>query len=310
MQNSIKKIAGYLFLTGQLFINSTLLASPLNVVEVAKGIYVHQGVHEDFDENYHGDIANIGFIVGKDAVAIIDTGGTYQVGMALRESVREVTSLPIRYVINTHVHPDHIFGNAAFEIDQPIYIGHRRLANAMYTRQDIYLKNLQNQLGENAKGSRIILPSLSVENTLTLNLGEREIELREWPTAHSSNDLTIIDLNTETLWLSDLLFVERTPSIDGDINGWLRVIEKLKAIPSKLSIPGHGSVTTDKNKKLDDMKRYLQLLLNDVRNSIKNKVSMTTTMLNAASIEKDSWVLFQSVNKRNVNIIYPVLEWE
>lgn len=286
------------------------LASPLPVKEVAAGIYVHQGAHEDFDDHYHGDIANIGFIVGKEAVAVIDTGGYIKVGMALREAVRAVTDLPIRYVINTHVHPDHIFGNAAFSADKPTYAGHYKLPAAMQQRAEGYLRNLQAQLGKEAEGSEIIQPTLLVEDVTMLDLGGRKLELKAWATAHTNNDLSIRDTATNTLWLSDLLFIERTPSIDGDIKGWLKVIEEIRGIDAKLVIPGHGQVTTDKNAALDNQRRYLQTLLDDVRVGIKKGISMTDTMNAAAQSEAKSWVLFDVVNRRNVNIIYPQLEWE
>lgn len=286
------------------------IAAPLPVKQVAAGIYVHQGVHEDFDEGYHGDIANIGFIVGKEAVAVIDTGGYIMVGTALREAIRAVTDLPIRYVINTHVHPDHIFGNAAFSADKPIYVGHYKLAAAMQQRAESYLRNLQAQLGKEAKGSTILPPTLLVEDVTTLDLGGRKLELQAWPTAHTNNDLSIRDTATDTLWLSDLLFIERTPSIDGDIKGWLKVIEELRKADAKLTIPGHGQVTLNKNVALDTQRRYLQTLLDDVRASIKKGESMSDTMNSAAQSENKSWILFDSINRRNVNIIYPQLEWE
>ncbi len=285
-------------------------ASPLSVKEVAEGIYVHQGVHEDFDDNYHGDIANIGFIVGNEAVAVIDTGGTIKVGAALREAIRAITDLPIRYVINTHVHPDHIFGNAAFDLDKPTYVGHHSLPAAMQQRADSYLRNLQNQFGKEAEGSTVIPPTLLVEDELILDLGGRKLELKAWPTAHTNNDLSILDATTNTWWLSDLLFIERAPSIDGDIKGWLKAIEEIQATDARLTIPGHGKVTTDKNAALDNQRRYLQTLLDGVRASIRKGISMSDTMSSAAQSEANAWLLFDVVNRRNVNLIYPQLEWE
>ncbi len=285
-------------------------ASPLPVKEVAKGIFVHQGAHEDFDENYHGDIANIGFIVGDDAVAVIDTGWDIAVGKALREAIRQITDRPIRYVINTHVHPDHIFGNAAFSLDNPKYVGHHRLPAAMQQRREAYLRNLQQQLAQAADGSALIQPEVLVNDVSTLDLGGRKLTLKAWATAHTNNDLTVHDDLTNTLWLSDLLFVERTPSIDGDIKGWISVIEELKKLDAKLVIPGHGAVSSDKDASLERQRQYLQVLLDDVRFSIKSGMSMTDTMEAAANSQRQAWVLFDVVNRRNVNIIFPALEWE
>ena len=94
-------------------------AAPLKVDEVAHGIFVHQGATLALDAPGHDDIANIGFVVGKRCVAVIDTGGSVRTGRALRESVVERTKVPICYVINTHVHVDHVLGNAAFKADKP-----------------------------------------------------------------------------------------------------------------------------------------------------------------------------------------------
>ena len=93
------------FLVGGLAGATPSVAGGLAVNEVASGVFVHRGVHELASADNAGDIANIGFIVGEQAVAVIDDGGSPRVGAALREAVRRVTKLPIRYLILTHVHP-------------------------------------------------------------------------------------------------------------------------------------------------------------------------------------------------------------
>jgi quinoprotein relay system zinc metallohydrolase 2 len=290
------------------------LPLPLPVKQVAPGVYVHIGHHTDFEDGYDGDIANIGFVVGREAVAVIDTGGSYAVGMALKEAVRAVTRLPIRYVINTHGHPDHVFGNAAF-LDagagaRPRFIGHAMLPGALAARGDLYLRNLNKQLGQAADKSRLVPPNETVQDQLILDLGRRKLALRAWPKAHTDNDLTVVDAASGTLWTGDLLFIERTPSVDGDVMGWLAAMDGLKNVPAQRTIPGHGPVTRDKNAALDRQRSYLTALLHDVRAGIRNGTGMTETMATAAAAERGRWQLFDVVNRRNVNVLYPALEWE
>src|SRR5437764_213059 len=83
-------------------------------------------------------VANVGFVIGSRCVAVIDTGGTYAVGRALHDALRKVTALPVCYVVNTHAHPDHVFGNAAFVADRPEFVGHARLADALQRRAPNY----------------------------------------------------------------------------------------------------------------------------------------------------------------------------
>src|SRR6516225_5675703 len=74
----------------------------LPVTEIASGIFVHNGVHEEASEANEDAIANIGFIIGDDAVAVVDPGGSFEEGSALRAAIRARTGEAIRYVILTH----------------------------------------------------------------------------------------------------------------------------------------------------------------------------------------------------------------
>ncbi len=291
--------------------NGEVLTSKGFLSDIGDGIYVHHGEHLDIDTGYQGDICNISVVIGNKGVAVIDTGGSLKVGQAVHAAIRNITSLPILYVINTHVHPDHIFGNAAFVADKAIFVGHEQLAEAMQLRAEAYGKLNEKYLGQDAKGSEIVTPSMLVKKNIELDLGERKLTLQAYPNAHTNTDITVIDSKTGTLFAGDLLFIERTPVIEGDIKGLISVLDELKTNQSvKQVVPGHGSETKDWVTAINNELRYLNLLLKDIRAAIENDVGLEATMKTAAASEKDNWVLFDVANRRNVNMLYPALEWE
>ena len=292
------------------YLATTAQAADFSLENLGDGIYVHHGEHLDIDTGYQGDIANISFVVGSRGVAVIDTGGSLKVGRQLRASIKAVTQLPILYVINTHVHPDHVFGNAAFLQDKPIFVGHAKLADTMQLRQEAYAKLNVKYLGADAEGSFIVKPSLTVVAGSKLDLGDRSLELTPYASAHTVTDISLIDSKTRTLFTGDLLFIERTPVIESDIKGLIEAIDSLKTSSISQVVPGHGPCTKDWIAALNNERRYLDVLLTDIRTKIKNGVSMETTMDTAAASEKDKWLLFEVANRRNVNTLYPLLEWE
>jgi hypothetical protein len=150
-------------------------ATPLPVENVAPGVYVHHGEHKDINVGYGGDISNISFVIGSKGVAVIDTGGSPKTGARLREAIRKITGLPILYVINTHVHPDHSLGNAAFKQDQPVFVGQSHLAEVMALRKEVYLRNQPQWVGADAAGTELIPPALAVTDTREIDLGGRTL---------------------------------------------------------------------------------------------------------------------------------------
>ncbi len=150
----------------------------LPVTEIAAGIFVHNGVHEEASAANEDAIANIGFIIGDEAVAVIDPGGSVAEKSALRAAIRAHKDRPIRYVILTHVHPDHILGAAAFRDDHSEFVGHAKLPGALAQRGDYYLRRLRSTLGDEANGTEIVVPTVLVSDRLDLDLGHRLLTLR------------------------------------------------------------------------------------------------------------------------------------
>lgn len=287
-----------------------LNAQAITLEKVGEGLYVHHGQHLDIDTGYQGDICNLSVIVGNKGVAVVDSGGSFNVGQQLREAIKKISDKPILYVINTHVHPDHIYGNAAFLPDTPTFVGHQKLANAMQMRQDAYKKLNEKYLGKDAIGTEMILPTLHIAGSTDIDLGGRVLTITPYENAHTNTDVTVFDQQTKTLFAGDLLFTERTPVVEGDIKGLIGVLEKLKKLPIQFIVPGHGRETQDWQTALGNELRYLNAVLADIRKVIKSGGSLSQAMDTAAQSEKNNWLLFDVANRRNINTIYPALEWE
>jgi quinoprotein relay system zinc metallohydrolase 2 len=295
-------------------------STPLATERVADGDYVHFGQVAMTTPDNAGDIANLGIIIGRDAVAVIDTGGSVSVGRRLLLAVRDITDKPIRYVINTHEHPDHVFGNAAFGpgvsppgvITTVTFVGHHDLPTEMTKRGAYYLRSFRDQLGAAAIAEvKIIPPTLLVDDTTTLDLGGRRLLLTAWsPPAHTACDLTVLDEATGVLYSGDLVFLQHLPVVDGSLTGWLALLPRLAQLPAKVVVPGHGRVAAPWPQALDDERRYFGVLADDARRLIAAGMPLARAVPEIGRSERDRWQLFDDYNPRNATEAFSESEWQ
>ena len=276
--------------------------------QIADGIYVRPGrIAVVFQAD---GIANLGLVIGRRCVAVIDTGGSVAEGQALDHAISKLTDVPVCFVINTHVHPDHVLGNKAFQRDNVQFIGHEKLPRAIALRGDTYLRRAAEYSGGVLDHSQIVLPERTVSGEVQLDLGQRILILRAHATAHTDNDLSILDVQTGTLFTGDLVFLEHLPVLDGSINGWLVELGQLMDEEFKRVVPGHGPVRASWPQAGEPAVRYLTELRESTRDWIASGGELGKAQEGIGVARPEQWKLIEQYHKRNIAAAFAELEWE
>ena len=283
----------------------------LEFEEVAPGLFVHRGLLEEPNAGNIGDVSNIGFVIGQDSVAVIDTGTAPWMGESVWRAIRAETGKPVSHVILTHMHPDHTLGTAPLVLAGAQVVGHAGLERALLDRLGNYIESLGAVIGPNAYvGVGPITVDLAIETEEEIDLGGRKMILRAWPRAHTGNDLTVTDITTGVMFTGDLVFHRHTPALDGQLIGWQRVLKQMTGLDITQIVPGHGGPILAWPEGAEDMVRYLDVLEDDTRAAIDNGERLGDAVETIAQGEAGQWELFEAYNPRNATVAFTELEWE
>lgn len=282
----------------------------LALTKIAPDLYVHIGEIAEPNPENKGDVANLGVVVGRDSVAVIDSGSTRQVGESLWRAVRQVTDLPVRHLILTHMHPDHVLGASVFAEAGAQVVGRDGLARALVDRQDSYMLRMGQEVGA-AQVAGTASPEIDLEivDRMELDLGGRRLVLQAWPLAHTPTDLTVHVPDASLLFAGDLLFDDHCPSLDGSISGWQAVLNDLIAIDVDHMVPGHGEVLDWPPDDLP-LDRYLTALEAETRAALAAGTRLDQAATTVAQEVSKEWHLCETFTPRNATIAYTQLEWE
>lgn len=288
------------------FISLNLFSFDFNLKaeKVAKNSYYFYGKEEYFSKENAGDISNTAFIVTKNSVILIDTGTTVAYANAVKKQISKITKNPIKYVINTHHHPDHFLGNKAFEKST--------IFATEYTKNDIknngekYVSNMIGLIGKPAYSTRTFTPN-KVLDSKKLILDDYSLDILYF-NGHTKSDIAILDKNTKTLYTSDLIFNKRalaTPH--ANLKKWIKTLVKLKKLDFNVLVPGHGKVSYTKDV-IDENIRYLKFL--DERLILAVKEGLSTFEILELKVPEDikSYSMFKEEYERSVINLYPKYE--
>ncbi|MDX1756813.1 MAG: quinoprotein relay system zinc metallohydrolase 1 [Marinobacter sp.] len=247
----------------------------LEATPVATNTWVVEGSTGNFSRDNGGNIVNVAFIATGDGVVVIDTGPSRLYGEALRALIEATTDEPIRHVLLTHHHPDHVFGNQAFDPDTLYMLDSGR--QALAREGEAFSDNMYRLVGDWMRGTEVVVPA----NTLApgpLVVGDHRFWLMEF-SGHTGSDLVVFDENTGVLFASDMVFYNRaltTPQSPG-LMVWAKELMALSELPYTLVVPGHGPVVSD-DSAFRQMNDYLSWLYQTLSKSASRGLTLAEVM--------------------------------
>lgn len=237
-------------------------AQAQGLTKIAENVYSYVGVKDASPKNSYA--ANAGIVIGADGVLVIDTLISAKEGQRFLKDIRAVTKKPIKYVVTTHAHFDHAFGSCVFTDLGATLVGHELDRASLAKNGGAMLKKSQayGLTPEDLAGTRIVLPSLTFTERLTIRLGPLDtgetIELIHLTPSHSPGSTLVYLPKQKVLFAGDVLFTDFYPFMgEGDIPGWVKTLDFVQDLDLTAIVPGHGPLSTKKD--VAEMRDYLLL---------------------------------------------------
>jgi len=275
--------------------------------KVATDTYCFFGLPEIMDEHNNGNMSNSCFVNMGTSYLVIDSGPTYSYALQAYEKIKQIKNLPISYVINTHIHDDHWLGNAYYT-----EIGVKIIGSAAFKNEvKVEMTRMQKRITPEAYAKTTQeFPSIFVEKEKVLNIDSTKVYLVcVNKKAHTDSDLFVYIPSKKMVFVGDLVFNDRLPSIrDGNLKGWIEILDEIREMDVEFIIGGHGKIVDRSS--IDMTYNYIKTLHKRVSSLIEDGEEIGD-VVNMVTMDKFKDVNFyDSMHRQNVEIAYRILEWE
>jgi cyclase len=223
---------------------------------------IADGVYSYVDEKNPSPLtsfgANAGIIIGRDGIVVVDTLISAKEAKKFIGDIKAVSDKPIRYVVNTHDHLDHVLGNSEFAKQGATIVAQAETKAAMVKNGDGLLQRAKyfGLSDEVMSGTIVVVPSLTFTDAMEIDLGDRKVEVIHAGPSHTGGSSIVYAPDSKTLFAGDILFTNYHPNMrDGDIQGWVKALDMIASMDAANIIPGHGPLSTKKD--VAEMKSYL-----------------------------------------------------
>jgi cyclase len=245
--------------------------------------------------------ANAGFVIGDDGVAVIDTFENPDAAMQMLAEIRKLTTLPVKFVINTHYHIDHVAGNAVFQKAGAIVFAHRNVRTWIHTENlKFFGKNIKPE--EKSMVEALGAPDAVYDAGITLFLGSRKIEVRVFP-GHTGGDSVVVVPDAPVVFTGDLFWRNTLPNlIDASTSSWLPALDTIASIqPAATFVPGHGDIGSAAD--VQAFRTYLAYLREQIAPPVKEGKtadSLVDAVLPQLTEKYGKWDFFKEFAKPDI----------
>ena len=249
--------------------------------------------------------SNAGFVIGDDGVVVIDTFEHIDAARALLAEIRKKTSLPVKFVVDTHYHLDHIAGNRVFSEAGATVMAQRNVRAWIHTENlKFFGKNIKPD--DKAMVEAYVAPDVAYDSGVTLYLGSREIRVRVFP-GHTGGDsiVSIPDSSgNDVVFCGDLFWRHSLPNlIDANTERWIETLKTFTgtARPGTVFVPGHGDVGYAGD--VDAFRGYLTDLRSMVAGPAKEGKSgdeLVAAVMPSLTEKYGQWGIFKYFAKPNI----------
>jgi len=299
----IKKLGLILLLSVAVF----AMDYKLKPKRISNSVYMFTGHNEIVTAKNGGNIANTYWVNTSKHWVVIDSGASYAYALQAHEAMKKIANLPIKLVINTHMHDDHWMGNSYYkELNIPLYATKLQVETFKVGGSTRILHTLNK---EDAKGTKIVSIDNIITANQTLNVDgyEFEITILEKP-AHTKQDIFIYMKKEKVLFSGDLLFSQRVTSIrDGSIEGSLNSLKVMHAKDVKTWANGHGKYTD--LTAYNHMTSYLSDLKKLALQAVEDEVELDEFVKTADMSKYKDMKLFDRLSKANLDSAFREYEF-
>jgi glyoxylase-like metal-dependent hydrolase (beta-lactamase superfamily II) len=286
-------------------------AQPVQPVEVAPNVWMVQGASALGSPANRNFISNAAFVVTPEGVVVVDALGSPALARELLAAIARITPQPVRHVVVTHYHADHIYGLQVFKAAGATITAHQ--AGQAYLHSDTAALRLQASREELAPwidaDTRLVPADRWLSGPLSFTLGGVDFVVQPAGPAHTPEDLVLLLPRQGVLIAGDLVFRGRVPFVgQADSGRWIEALDRLLAFKPRTIVPGHGPASNTAEADLKLTRDYLHHLRSTMGEAARNLEPFEEAYARADWSRFEHLPLFKAANRINAYNTYLLME--